>query len=260
MSPSKSHPSAARKLGSLVHIYADRPLSWRDFTTRFLPGTLLTLLPLAYGLWRSWYGLSYYGPAAAASWGRPWFILSAAALVPLAWWSYHRVRRAQRRVTIYQNGLRIQGSGRINRAYLWRNLSGITVHQTRERFLWIPLRELCQITLHPHIGPAVRIDPRIPHLPELAARIKGKLYPHLLQALRSQRQAGQNLYFGSVSLAPTGIDLKGTVYPWEQVVLINLESGYLKIDLANHRKKKVSVADILNIELLIQLIQEGITP
>jgi len=256
----KPHPTAAQKLGALVTIYADRPLSWRDFWTRFLPGTLLAVLPLAYGLWRTWYGRSHFGPAAAAAWGRPWFLLSAAAVAPLAWWAYRRVRCAGRRIIIYQNGIRIQEKGRRDRAFLWRDLSGISVRQTRERFLWIRMRELYRVTLYPHIGPPVRLDPRIPNLAELAARVKGKIYPGLLKAFRSQRQAGRNLYFGPISLTPSGLTLQGTAHPWAQVVRIDVRAGFLLVELRDQRTQKVSVAEIPNIELLIQLIQEGITP
>lgn len=260
MPASKPLPNAAQRLGALVTIYADRPLSWRDFWTRFLPGVLFAMLPLAYGLWRSWFGRSYFGPAAAAAWGRPWFLVSAAAVALLAWWAYRRVRRAGRRIKIYQNGVRIQARGRRDRAFLWRDLSGISVRQMRERFLWIPMGEHCRVTLYPHIGSPLRLDPRIPRLAELAARIKGKIYPGLLKALRSQRQAGRNLYFGPVSLTPAGLTLRGAAYAWEQVIRIDVKAGYLRVELKNHRTQKVSVGEIPNIELLIQLIQEGITP
>jgi hypothetical protein len=174
------------------------------------------------------------------------------------WLAWRRVRATRRMVKIYQHGLRILGSGRRNRAFLWRHLDGIATRHTRDHFLWIPTREHFQVTLHPHIGLPVRLDPRIPNLAELSARIKGKIYPRLLKEYREQRLAGKNLYFGPIVLGSTGLNMQKGNYPWEQITRIDVQHGTLIITLKDHHPQKISVGEIPNIELLIQIIQEGI--
>ena len=93
---------------------------------------------------------------------------------------------------------------------------------------------------------------------ELIARIKGKVYPHLLPTLRADLRSGKNLYFGPIVVDQKRLNLQGKTYPWEQVNLINLCKGHLVIKFRNRRDQKIPVEQIPNIELLIQLIQEGV--
>jgi hypothetical protein len=252
--------SHSKKLGPLVNIYGMPPISWRDFWLRLLPGILGILALLGFGLWRAWYGYTRYGPAAGASWGRFWFLLAATALVPLTWFWWYRIRQTRRMVKVYQNGIRILEAGGGSRAFLWHHLAGIAIRKTRERFLWIPLREYIQVTLHPHIGQPVRIDPRTPDLADLSARIKGKIYPRLLKEFRTLRLAGKNLYFGPITMTPVGLTLSDQTFNWNQIARMDVSNGKLTIQMKDGHRIKISVGEIPNVELLIQIIQEGVTP
>ena len=251
-------PQSRKKLGPLISIYGDRPLRWRDLTTRYIPGALIALVPFFYGLWRVDYALTRFGPAAGYSWGRPWFLLSSIVLIPLLSFALRRIRRAHRLIIVHKNGFRIKQNRVKNRVILWRDISGISTHHSRVRFLGIPLDNRFQAVIHPHIGEPVRLDPRIPHLAELSARIKGKIYPGLLAELREQKSNGKNLYFGPIILNQEGITIRDKSFPWQRVTQINVDKGFLFVHLMEQRTKKIPVRDILNIEILIQLIQEGV--
>lgn len=259
MQPHTPPSPTRKKLGPLIHTYGDPPLRWRDLWFKYLPGALVALLPFFYGLWRVNLALANYGPAAAASWGQPWFITSAVLLILLLGLAMRRIRRSRRLIKVYQYGFRILGSNRKpNLVFLWQNLSGIATRQVQERFLGLTLRQRCQVTIYPHVGRPVKLDPRIPNLAELSARIKGKIYPQLLKVLRDQRSSGKNLYFGPLILTPTGITLQEKAYTWEQVSRIQVKKGVLRFDFTHSRSKKIPVGKIPNIELFIQLIQEGV--
>ena len=253
MPPSTQHP-----LGPLIAAYRDRPLRWRDLLSTFLPASLAALTPLVYGLWRTYYARMYYGPAAANSWGRPWYALATAGLIPLLLLALSRVRRAHRVVQIHKNGIHIRGRRGRQHTLRWGEIGGIASTTLQDRFLGFTLRSRHRATLYPLLGKPIQLDSRLPNLDELTARVKARLYPRLLPELRTALRGGDQLYFGPVTLHTRAVHLRGREIPWEQVALINLRAGYLVVELHQQRAKKIPVGQIPNVELLIQLIQEGV--
>jgi hypothetical protein len=94
-------------------------------------------------------------------------------------------------------------------------------------------------------------------LAELAARVKAKVYPLLLPQLRTKFQQGGPLHFGPVALHQDAIQLRHESIPWDQVVHINVQAGHLMVESSSRQPVRVKTSDIPNVELLIQLIQEG---
>jgi hypothetical protein len=219
---------------------------------------LIALAPFFYGLWRAQYASIHYGPAAAQTWGLPWYTISAVAVVLLSIWAIHRIRRSRRGVVIFKKGLGIQETRRKKCFLRWEEISGITAETVEKRFLGIVLGERHNLTIHPSIGEAIRIHQAIPNQDELAARIKARVHPRLLPKLRDSFSTGSNLYFGDVVINKQEIQLWDRKTPWEQVALINIREGFLVVELKNQMVRKIPVGGIPNVELLIQVIQEGV--
>lgn len=253
-----SHPSPQKRLGPSLAVYGDRPIGWKDLAFKFTPAILLVLTPFTYGLWRVLYARVNYGPSAAQVWGWPWFALSAVALIPLLWFALRRVESAHRVVRVYQNGLLIRETRGRNRRLLWSEISGIAGVKSKYRFLGISLGERYQATLYPGVGKPIKFNPGLPHLEELCARIKGKIYPRLLPELRAMRQDHKDLYFGALTLCPQGVRLRDKALRWDKIKTITVHKGRLVLELNNQRTPKIPVGGIPNIELFIQLIQEGV--
>ena len=251
-------PEKGNQLGTLITIYQDRPLRWIDLVTTFIPAALAVLSPFLYGLQRAQYARANYGPAAAQTWSRPWYLLSTAALIPLLLFALRRLRRSHRLVMLYKNGLSIQGMGWRNRKFTWGEISGISNLVTQDRFLGIPLRKRVLATLHPTNGKPVKLDHRLPHLDELCARIKAKIYPRLIPEMRSSIQSGSTLFYGPIDMNIERINIRGKKTPWDQISKIHVHQGRLMIEFENRRIRKIPIREIPNIEIFIQLIQEGL--
>ncbi len=244
-------------LGPVIHIYYDRPLRWRDLFTTFTPAILFAVTPLAYGMYRYRYGCLRHGPIAARTWSWPWFALAAAALIPLLWLALRRIRRAHRVVTLHQRGLHIQWTGGKKHTLSWNQIEALSHRCVKKKFLGLTLGTDECLSLHISGEKPVRVDNHIRELAELATRVKAKIYPLLLPQLRTRFQQGDPLQFGPVALYQDEIQLRDVSIPWDQVVHINVQAGHLMVESSNRQPVRVKTSDIPNVDILIQLLQEG---
>lgn len=252
------------QLGPVIVTYRDRPLRWHDLLVTFLPAVLAVLAPLAYGVWRTYYGLQKYGLTAAKTWGPPWFVLSSLALIALLMLALVRIRRAHRIVSVHQFGLYIQYTGGRKRTLRWEEIRAITAMTFDDTFLGTTIRTRHRTLLGTQEGKPIRLDGSITNLAELTSRIKAKVYPRLLRQLRSALGAGEDLFFGPVTINRDQLQfdpgrLRATKQrTWRQVSNITIRNGRLVLDSQNHGPLSVPVNRIPNLELLIQLIKEGV--
>jgi len=223
-----------------------------------ITGGLIVSAPLFYGMWREQYALTNYGPAAAEIWGLRWYALSIAAIFLFILFLIFRIRYSQRAVIIFKNGIGIQNPHKKKTALRWVEISGITSETIETRFLGTVSRNLHRLTIHPSIGKMIQIHRSIPDQDELASRIKARLYPVLLPEFRNTLEHGGNLYFGQVVLNNQEIQLWGNKIPWEQIAVLNVREGFLVVELKNQMVRKIPIRQIPNVELLLQIIQEGV--
>jgi hypothetical protein len=219
---------------------------------------MFILTPLSIGVWRMQYARIQYGPVPARVWGTPWYIATLLGCIPLGILILIRIYRTRQKIHVHQNGLMVQFGWRTKRGVPWEKISGVSVTKVRNTFLGFKFRNQYKIELHPTVGNPIQISRHIQKLDELSARIKAKIYPKLIKELRSSLNSGQNLYFGEIALNLQGIKIKTKEYLWDQVSMINIRSGFLVVELTNHRAKRIPVGKIPNIELVLQIIQEGV--
>ncbi len=251
---------ASHPLGPVIAIYRDRPLRWRDLFLLFIPAALAVLIPLLYGLRRTLYARAYYGPAPAQVWGRAWFELAALALIPLLLLALRRVRRARRVVVLRKGGVQIRWHGGVRLDLHWEQIAGIACDQEVRTFMGRALHTHTRLTIFPQSGAQIRLDDRLPGLNELTARLKARLYPRWLPALRTAYRRGEALPFGPLTLRPEGLRLREVEILWEAVAHLEVEDGHLKISTTQGRKYKLPAGKIPNVELFIQLLQEEAAP
>ena len=263
-------------LGPLVYLYHGRQIGRGDMLSLFLPFTVAILAPLVYGLWRAYSTALHYGPLAASVWSRPWFILSGLAFALFLLVMVYRLYRAHHFVAVYKGGLRFnipvgRGLG-FPRPYrlTWGEIAGIATDATREHFPGLPTRQRLGAVIYPNIGKPVRLDDNLQNLPELISRIKASLYPRLLPSLRASFEAGQWLYFGEVAIQRQGLRTgrapsatRPSTIPWSHVQSISIQSGYLMVEFKEYSAlpsvQQILVSRIPNLELLVQLVQQGVT-
>lgn len=250
--------STRKTLTAKPLIYRDRPLRWRDLFLTFIPGSLAVLAPFLYGLKRDLYAQSYYGPVAAEAWSWPWYALATVALIPLLILGIRRIRRSHRVVEVHKKGLSIRWTGGKQYRFLWENIAAIAFTSNEHNFLLRPILRRHHLRLYPLVGEAIDIDDHICDLPDLAARIKARIYPRLLPNLRAAFEAGDMLHFGPIAIDKNALYVRRQEIPWEQVSRLNVEAGILVVEFQSRRAIKIPAGKIPNIELLIQLLQEGV--
>jgi len=251
-------PHTKNNLGPLIAEYRDRPLKWRDLAITFIPAVVAVLIPLIYGWARGNYAKNQFGPAVVQQWQWPWFALATVALIPLLGLGLRRIRQAHRIIKVFQLGLIIQGTQGRKWIYRWEEIEGVAVTTWKDVFLGIQVRQRHRVVLFPVIGKPLQLDSHIHSLDELAARIKAKIYPHILPQLRTALAKNLDLNFGKIFFNKQRINLGNATYPWDDINRVNLQQGYLMVEFKNQKVEKIPAGKVPNIELLIQLIEEGV--
>jgi hypothetical protein len=235
-----------------------------------LLGLAGVMAPAVYGIQRYQYALTHFGPVAAQHWSRTWFLLAALAAVVLIILLVLRARRVRLNAVVYKNGLLLRGGLGPARTLTWRQIAGIAAATHHEYFFGIPLGIRQTVTLYPVLGRSIRLSGELERLPELAARIKASLYRCLTPDLRSAFEAGQWLYFGPVAIQKNALQLQRPwflgygkqLFSWQQVDQITIQNGSLVIKWAGSpvrpKISRIPVSQIPNVELLVQIIQQGV--
>lgn len=245
-------------LGSITKIHHTQPLRWRDLLTTFIPLGLLVLSPLGYGLWRFYYGYTHFGTAAAASWGLPWYLLSAFGVIPYLLYTLRRLRRAHLWVAIHAQGIRIHQPPSRLHTFRWEEIEGLRTSITQNRFLFWRGNPQYKLTLYAINRSPIHLNERLPDLPALIANIKSQVYPRLRDQLQEAYRAGKTLYFGVIKISQQGLQHKEKMFSWLAIEKIYVNKGRFQIIFNSGKKRQVPVNDILNVELVIELIDEEV--
>jgi hypothetical protein len=227
-----------------------------DALALILPEVLAVLLPLFYG--RHLFDQAIqYGPVAARGESLPWYLLAMAAWLVFAALTIYRLWISRRFVAVHQHGI-ILNIGR-NRTLPWGHITGIAVGYTQEYILSRPLAKRFHAWVVPGVGKTIPLDERLDNLPELVTRLKAHLYPRLLTAFQSDFQAGKWVHFGLIAIQRQSLRIQDQTIPWADVRNLTIHEGELVIELVNDRPQRFPVWRIPNVELLLQLIQSGVS-
>lgn len=262
-------PAPKENLGTLTAEYRHNEVAgWFTFT--LVLGAAGIVSPAMYGFQRYQYAFSNFGPVAAQHWSRIWFLLATLAGIVFILLLILRARRSRLIAVVYRRGLLLKTGFGTARTLTWRQIAGIAASTTHEHFFGIPLGIHQSVILYPVLGRPIRLPGDLERLPELAARIKASLYRRLAPDLRIAFEAGQWLFFGPVAIQKNALQLQRPwlfghgkqVFPWKQIDQITIQEGFLIIkwaDSPSRRKfSRILVSQIPNVELLVQIIQQGV--
>jgi hypothetical protein len=249
-------------LGPQVALYRSRPLGWRDAFTVLLPGLLGVLAPYSYALWMYDRTLRQHGPAAAEQWSQPWFWLAWAALGFFILLCILRLLDLRRFAAVHTRGVRLRPGILRTRSLLWKQISGVALSVTQDVFLNSRGRARLSAVIYPNQGSPIRLNERLQNLPELVSRLKASLYPRLLPDLKAGFQTGKWLYFGPLAVQAKALRLPHGKFTWEQVENLQVVAGYLAVSCKEGnepaRNIRIPISKIPNLELLLQIIREGV--
>jgi len=256
-------PPDKKSLGKLIRRFQARPISMWTVFTLLLPGALSVLIPLYYGSARAHYATLHYGPVAAVQWSRPWYGLSILALLVFSYVSVIRITAAHRSIAVFERG--VQFSFGRQKSLRWAEIAGLATEMSRYHFFGRPLKMAFRGIIYPNINKPIRLTEAIQDLPELLTLIKARLYPRLLPNLVSNLEKGQSLHFGPLAMRKDGLiwlnkrpASQGQTIPWANMRSVDVVSGFLVVELSDYSRRKLPVSKIPNIELLLQLIQQGV--
>lgn len=245
-------------LGRPLSIHRGLPLQWSELLFIFFPASLLVIAPLTYGLWRAWYAYTNFGPAAAGAWARPWYLFAMLALVPFSLLAVRRMFLASRYVAVHENGLRLRLSPFSNLPLTWDEITGVASAAYQDHFLGLELQLRPQLSIHTVTGRQIRLDGRFQKIASLTRRVKSNLYPRLWPAMCEQLHSGRPVQFGRLAVHPQAFYLGNRPIPWEQVTRLSIRSGYLVVESPAGGPLRIPVAQIPNLELMLQLVEWGI--
>jgi hypothetical protein len=283
MKPAPTDPQT----GSQIARYRARPIRGAEFLRLAILGAAAVLGPLFFGLYLYSNSVPRYGVVAAERWSRPWLALSLAGMGVFLLLCVIRLAASRRAVEVYQKGLRIK----LGRTVFipWNQLAGVSTEINALQA--VPGRERLQrrAVLHPSTGQPIRLGQEFENLPELLSHIKAHLYPRLLPALREEFHSGRWVHFGELAISSQGLRVRpegrsGSDHrrrldmTWPQVESVQVQNGRLILEYCqageqtgaqpNHtpanpsvrRQRRLEAGQIPNIELLLQLIQQEVTP
>jgi hypothetical protein len=248
---------AAQQNRPLAEYYLQK-LGWRDLLKVFLPLILLVLGPLGYGLWRTLYGYSSFGPAAAASWGTSWFLVSGILVIPLLFYTLRRLRRSHTWVKIYTWGIEFHQPLRRKRQLAWKEIQGITTYSISRSILGLLRKTKHHLILYPAKSRPFHCHPELTEKPGLLKVIKQQVYEDLKPKLIRAFKEGKTIPFGRVSISQEQLILPKVNVPWKFLEGISVEKGLFQVRLTAQNSIEVPIQNLINLEILIHLIKTEI--
>jgi hypothetical protein len=219
---------------------------------------ILVIAPLGYGLWRTLYGYSSFGPAAAAAWGRSWFLISGILLIFLLLYAFRRIRRSHTWVHVYHWGLVLHFPPGRKRRLAWEDIQGITTYSINKSFLRLINRKRSFTILYSDKYQPLQCHPELHDLEGLKKIIKKQIYKNLTPKYIQAFKNGRTLPFGGVSISKHKLTLPSSELPWDYIEGIAVQKGNFVINLTEQNKIEVPIRKIINLEILLHLIKTEI--
>jgi hypothetical protein len=248
----KTHPDTP------ITKYQLQELSWRDLFRVFLPLIIIVLIPLGYGFWRTLYGYSSFGPAAAAVWGRSWFYIAGILVIFLLLYTYRRLKRAHTWIDVYSWGLDFHFPPGRKQRLKWEEIVGITTYSINRSLFRLAKRKKQFTILYSGNHRPLQCHPGIKDQEGLKKIIKKHTYKHLQPKLSQAFIKGKTLPFGVVSISKEKLILPKTEVPWEYIEGISVENGIFIVKLTANNIFEIPIRKIVNLEILIHLIKTEI--
>jgi len=238
--------------------YHLQELTWRDFLRVFLPLIIVVLTPLGYGLWRTLYGYSSFGPAAAAAWGKTWFYISGILIILLLLYTYRRLKRAHTWINVYTWGLELHFPPGRKRILKWDEIVGITSYSINKSLLRSAKRKKQFLILYSGRYRPLQVHPGIKDHEGLKKIIKKHTYKTLQPKLSQAFSKGKTVPFGDVSISNEKLILPKVEVPWDYIEGISMERGMFIINLTEKNIIEIPIRKVVNLEILIHLIKTEI--
>jgi hypothetical protein len=241
-----------------ITTYPLQELTWRDVFRVFLPLIILVLIPLGYGFWRTLYGYSSFGPAAAAVWGKVWFYIAGILVILLLLYTYRRLTRAHTWIQIYSWGLIFHFPPGRKRFLKWEEIVGLSSYSINKSLLNPAKRKKQYLILYSDRYRPLHVHPGIKDHEGIKKIIKKHVYKYLQPRLLQAFLKGKTIPFGDVTVSKEKLILPKVEVPWDYIEGISVEKGNFIVNLTAKNTLEIPIRRIINLEILIHLIKTEI--
>lgn len=254
MNPQMNNANFGRQIAT----FRGPSIELRTWVLIILPGCLLTLSVIVYGMLLAGDAYQQHGPILALIRIRSWFLFSTILLVILATYIIFRLLISSLRLEIFENGIQYRSFFLRRHAYYWSELSGITSSATRITFFGKDIRTVPSGVIYLYTGKSIELTNKFQNIPRLIEIVKSKIYPLIWPTLKSTLRSGSPAQFGHLTLTRELLQIAKKSIPWESISRLRVESGYLVVELRDNSEQQVPISDIPNLELLFQCVDWGI--
>ncbi len=241
----------------IIATFHGRSIDMRTWIFIIIPGSLLTFIFYFYGILLAGDAYQQHGPALAFIRARSWFVLGTILLVGTMAYFLYRLMISLQKIEIYQNGLQLKTNFLHQRSFHWSDLSGISSSATKFTIFGKHIRTIPGGKIIPNTGKPILLTNRYHDLPKLIRIVKSYIYPLIWPQVETTFRNGGSNQFGRVSLCQDFLQISNKKIPWEAVNKIWVDSGFLVVELRGDSKERVSISNILNLELLLKVIDRG---
>ena len=231
-----------------------RARGWRFFLSLVL---LIALGTFGYSAWQWFYPrLEKFGLSVLWINGKVFIILLPLVLLLLFWLFFANLPRKKTTISIFPDGIRKQ-HGSSDLKLRWDSLEKAKLVFSRASFLGIPGRRKEKMELIDAIGNKLAIEARMDRFEELVNRTREKAFPFLANFASEQLSKTGKLTFGKkIVLSQDTLTIGNSVLPLSQISSTQVEKGWLKLTTDKHRKQKIRVDRLENLDVLLHLLGE----
>lgn len=247
-------------LGARLAVYKGRPIGFRTWILLFIPGGLIITFSYLYGTFLARNAYLEHGPALALIRGQYWFTGATILLILLVVYFIYRLLTSLLRLEVYDRGI-LQRTNLLRKVtYRWGEFAGISSSATAIMLGEKNIQTVPQGKLYLKNGKSINLTNRYQNIPHLVKIVKSKIYPLLWTILKSDFRSGRLLNFGRISLDNTHILISKSKIPWPSVYRVGASAGFLVIELRDDSSHQAPISSLSNPELLLKIVDWGISP
>ena len=246
-------------LGTRIAVFHGRKIGFKTWLLFFIPGGVIIIFSYVYGTFLARNAYLEHGPALALIRAQYWYAMATILLILLIIYFIHRLLTSLQRFEVCDRGI-LQRTYFLRRIpYRWGEFSGISSSATAFTLWDKIIRTTPRGNLYLKNGKSINLTNRYKNIPRLVKIAKSKIYPILWPILKSDFRSGRLVNFGRISLDKRNILLSKSKIPWSSVHRIGVSAGFLVIELRDDSIHRVPVSSLPNPELLLKVVDWGIS-
>jgi hypothetical protein len=246
-------------LGNRLALFRGRPIGFITWLFLFIPGGLIIIVSYLYGTFLARNAYIEHGPALAIIRAQTWYVMATILLILLAIYFIFRLLTSLQFIEVHERGILRRTPFFTQVTYRWGEITGISSSATATTIGDKVIRTVPRGQLYLRNGKSIKLTHRYQNIPRLVKIVKSKIYPILWTKMKSNFRTGKPVHFDRVKLNNQHITVSKSKIPWSSVKWIGVADGFLVIELRDDSNRKVPISILPNPELLLRIIDWGIS-